>query len=99
MEECDYDTLIASSFIPLSISSFEKDAQNVLLFPNPAKGHFEIQSQDLEITSIKLYNSLGQIVKSSDTLRNDISDLSNGIYLVLIETGNGSLTKRLVVSN
>lgn len=99
MEECDYDTLIASNFIPLSNSSFEKDAQNVLLFPNPAKGHFEIQSQNLEITSIKLYNSLGQIVKSSETLKNDISDLANGIYLVLIETGNGSLTKRLVVSN
>ena len=58
MEECDYDTLFASSFIPLSITDFDKDSQNVLLSPNPANGQFEIQSKNLEVSSIKFYNSI-----------------------------------------
>ena len=97
-EECDYYSLFDSSFIPLHTANFEQDSQNVLLFPNPAKDQFEIQTKVLEIKSVKFYNSLGQLVKISKTLKNDVSELANGIYIVLLETENGILTRRLLIN-
>lgn len=96
-EECDYNSLFDSNFIPLHTANFEQDSQNVLLFPNPAKDQFEIQSKVLEINSVKFYNSLGQLVKSSRTLKNDVSELANGIYILLLETKNRILTRRLLI--
>ena len=57
------------------------------IFPNPCKEKISISG--MEIRNVKIYNILGVEVKNiessnSDKLEIDISDLNDGIYLVLI---------------
>jgi hypothetical protein len=71
----------------------------VSIYPNPVHSEFKIESQN-QITSVKIYNSLGQSVKNvlpSESYNSiDISNLSNGIYLVEINSENTKTTQQIV---
>ncbi|MFC4722074.1 leucine-rich repeat domain-containing protein [Geojedonia litorea] len=80
----------------LGIDDFNKDS--VTLFPNPVKDKFEI---DLKINaSFSLINMFGQELKTgtfvagNNTL--DIGSLSNGIYVLNLETTEGKMVKRII---
>lgn len=68
------------------------------MYPNPTKERFTIQLQEgLLLEKVNIYNSLGQLIKS--TLKNQIntSTFSSGLYYVEIQTNKGKATKQLVV--
>ncbi len=79
--------------------------KNTLLFPNPANDftNLSFQSPVDEITQIKLYNTMGQIVftspiqvkKGINNLPLNLSSLSTGIYTLKIEILNSSQQIRL----
>jgi len=78
----------------------EKSSIAFQLFPNPAQTHVSIQAGEL-ITSFRLYNSMGAVVKSaqpfSERLELDLSGLAAGIYLVEVQTEMGVGVEKLVV--
>lgn len=75
----------------LSTSNFNTNNLKFSLYPNPAN---DIVSIDLEteIKSIEIYSLQGQKVLSSKEKHLNISNLSNGIYLVKVEAIDGAIS-------
>lgn len=75
-------------------------AASINMFPNPANDFIQIESKDVQISSVEMYNLLGKKVISETSLVNDrlnISSLSKGVYLLKINADNKSLTRKVVV--
>ena len=86
------------------IKSIQKD---VLVYPNPSNGVFEIKLNDNTKTATKilLFDISGKLVDSKDVSKNNLSEniaigrnnLSEGIYLLRIISNNETVTKKLIV--
>lgn len=60
-------------------------SEKYLLHPNPTAGVLDLKTEKTEIVSIKLYNSLGELVLSAETLPLDMQLLPAGKYLVALK--------------
>ncbi len=70
------------------------------VYPNPAtKGYININSRIKGVKNISIFDVLGtQVLKTTlNGERLDISDLNSGVYILKIEQGKGSTTKKLVI--
>lgn len=82
----------------LGTDDFENDLQ-ITCYPNPVKDIFRIKTSNaIEINSIKVYNTLGNLVmhENSHFKQLDLTNLSRGVFLVVIKTTNNSFTKRII---
>jgi hypothetical protein len=78
---------------------FEKGEVDATIFPNPSADFISIQGISTDnIQSIAIYDLNGRMVKNlRSVIRQDISELSDGIYFIKIITHNGMLiSKRLL---
>jgi len=85
---------------PFSFSGVGIDEMisNLSLYPNPSSGIVHIQS-DLPIEYITVYNSLGKKQQVDFNNNNiDLSQLSNGVYIVSFSVNNQIITKRIILS-
>ena len=75
----------------------EADASSVLIYPNPATSTFTVECHDMRQVSV--YSSDGRLVRQITPTLNPcrVDGLAEGIYLVLIVTDKGTVTKKLVV--
>jgi hypothetical protein len=90
----NYTTTIAA----LSNQDFEF-SKYFSLYPNPAKENLNIEvKNDIEISSISVYNMLGQLVlvNTSSDKTIDVSGLKTGNYFVKISTDKGTANSRFV---
>lgn len=71
---------------------------NVIVFPNPTNGIINIQlNNGNAITGTVLYSMTGQKLMESNQDKIDISNLSNGIYLLKVSDAKGaSETKQII---
>jgi glutamine amidotransferase-like uncharacterized protein len=71
---------------------------NFQLYPNPAVDIVYIKSNN-KIESINVYNLQGQIVFIQKTNQKyiDVSNLTNGVYIIKIQTYNHITTKKLII--
>lgn len=70
----------------------DADITNVSIYPNPVKEILNVIS-DEEVVSISVYNSNGvEVASSFGSDRVDMSQLSEGVYIVRIRTNNGVRT-------
>lgn len=71
----------------------------VTVYPNPAIDFITIAAP-IEITSVKVFNLLGQQLMSTDAISReiklDISALSKGNYLLYIKAGNGTEAFKII---
>lgn len=79
----------------------KKEYKNdVILFPNPATDRIKIQS-NLYTGRIHIMNSMGEMIYShlinEQKAEINIENLSNGIYLVIIESEEGIHTEKLII--
>lgn len=70
-------------------------AGKVSIYPNPAQNILNIASAD-EVENVDIYNMLGQKVMSSQSAQINISNLSNGMYIVNVRTNAGTVTSKFV---
>lgn len=73
---------------------------DVILYPNPASNIVNIKPNDgVIIQSIQLYDVSGKKINISLSNNNtfNVSQLSEGLYILNIYTQNGSVTKKLIV--
>ncbi len=78
----------------------EQTADQFAVYPNPAtKGYVNITSKVSGAKNILIFDILGkQVVKTTlNSDRLDISALNSGVYILKIEQGKASTTKKLVV--
>jgi hypothetical protein len=77
--------------------------QQVQLYPNPARGRFELQlPTGTRITSLTLLNALGQVVHTQagqgDHATIEVPGLATGVYQLRIQTAATTLTHRVVLN-
>jgi hypothetical protein len=74
----------------------------IAIFPNPTSGKLRMESGELRIQIIEIYDIYGKIVLSHHSITSssnqelDISNLSSGIYLIVIHTDIGIIHKKIV---
>jgi subtilisin family serine protease len=100
-------TIIAAMSEPfdsqtLKSATSKADAQ-LSIFPNPAKSHVHIVSQEFEWNEVQIASIDGRIIRSekrtgtNDTHTIDVSNLMKGIYYVLLTDGHSQIGQKLLV--
>jgi len=87
---------IASGVSSISIND------DLLIYPNPSTGIFQIKNDDLKITAVEIYNVMGEKIYASsknaeNNLTIDISNQPKGIYFVTVYEGTKMYNKKIVV--
>lgn len=89
-----------STHIELNVGIEEVTESDLIVYPNPATDHINIAA-DMEIQSMTVYNNVGQVVfvKSieSNSYKLNTNNFKNGLYVIQLETENGTITKRIVI--
>ena len=73
---------------------------NFRLYPNPVKNVLNIKSNNIEFTSVNIYNVLGSRVLSLNRIENNqinVSNLNEGVYFVKLNSGTDSITKKIII--
>lgn len=81
----------------------ELELSKLQVYPNPTKGQFMVYNgSEQPIRSVKVYNLVGALVSevklndAADRVNIDLTNENTGIYMVKIELGNTTITKKLV---
>ncbi|WP_417557875.1 endonuclease [Mesoflavibacter zeaxanthinifaciens] len=81
----------------LSTLNFEKSTFKI--YPNPIKGN-TLNADVKSTTNYQIYDILGKKILSGTVTTNNkkinVSSLKKGIYILKLETSNGSVTKKLI---
>lgn len=79
---------------PLSTNDFDKS--KVSVYPNPVKDELNIETE-YNVETVQVFDLTGKTVltlKGSSNL--NVSQLTNGVYILRVTTDNGVLTQKLV---
>ncbi len=94
-EQCEseyWDVLI-------NITDVEENTTSIIVYPNPTNGLLNINANGLQ--HITITNLLGQIVydqnADADFITIDMNQYGNGVYMIRIETENGTSLKKVNV--
>jgi len=74
------------------------ELNDINIYPNPTKDSFKFVYKNNDLISIKLYDTLGQIVLNTNSNNRliDVSSLAKGFYLVVIKTKNKDFVSKLI---
>jgi hypothetical protein len=102
------DNINLSQKNPTGISKTNVSAFGVNLYPNPAAGmtNLNITASKASEGKITVTNTLGQVVfaktttltQGSNTVSIDVKEYAAGVYNVVIDSNEGSVTKKLTVT-
>ncbi len=78
------------------------DAANITVYPNPASDMISIKGNS--ILSVRIYNTLGQVVaemtgNGSQAVSVSTSNLKSGLYIVTVEDASGNIGEQKIVIN
>ncbi|WP_177176613.1 T9SS type A sorting domain-containing protein [Hyunsoonleella jejuensis] len=82
------------------LSTEDKLASKFRIYPNPAKDILTIESNNIQVESVRIFSLLGKEVFRQNGLISrevNISNLSSGMYILKIATNSGSLSQKIVV--
>ena len=77
-------------------------AEGVTIYPNPASEFVNIKfNSTSKNNSIKIFDATGRLVKNMENVKSgentiNVSELENGLYLINVNDGRSSVTKRIV---
>ncbi|EKT2072790.1 leucine-rich repeat domain-containing protein [Flavobacterium psychrophilum] len=81
----------------LSNHSFAIES-NLKIYPNPVSEILNIALQEgLQLEKVNFYNTLGQLIKTTNHLETNVSSFAKGNYFVEIITNQGKATKTIIV--
>lgn len=84
----------------LTVLTPEILSKKIKVYPNPVSKILNIVSDKATtIKSMVLYTILGQPIHQPIAYRINVSSYSAGIYLLKIETDQGSITKKIIIKN
>ncbi|MDR0831177.1 MAG: C10 family peptidase [Prevotellaceae bacterium] len=90
-----------SNYQPYENENIDNAANgNIMIFPNPNKGVFEIQTSfnQSEISKIEVRNILGQVIFETNRFVNKINiNVNAGIYFVSVFVNNQVFTEKLII--
>lgn len=90
--EVEIEVTSTLSIDDVNISDFK-------VYPNPANDFINIESKNIKVSSVDMYNVLGAKVLSSELTNNrvNVSNLVKGVYFMKINSEGGSATKKVVI--
>lgn len=98
-----YNEPSASDNCELTLGVIEKDntESTIIIYPNPTSNSFSIRSKNYKsiIKAITITNYLGEIISRENYTSNskfNLSNMSNGIYYVLIESETGTFVRKII---
>jgi len=77
----------------LSTNDFIKSKVNI--YPNPVQNEIHIETGEV-VNSVEVFDLLGKQILNSKDKNIDVSGLQSGIYLLKINTNQGSLTEKII---
>lgn len=103
----DFNEAIITNTVTTTIGTLSSDnfifQDNFRIYPNPANTTINIDvMSDVAINSINIYNTLGQLLRSSTgtaadkNINIDISSLQSGQYFISIITDKGKATQKFI---
>ncbi len=85
------------SFENQTLSNTDFALSGISLYPNPVQGELNINlPSGIEISTVKVFNTLGQQVQSTTRSQVDMSGLTSGVYFVEITTNKGQHTQKVI---
>lgn len=85
---------------PVGFGIEDQSGWDVSIYPNPTSGHLNINSE-MDNYNLQLFDLTGKVMINKTHLSKntqiDLSDLTNGIYMVKLNNGANQLTKKIVV--
>ena len=76
-------------------------SNQVLIYPNPAKGNLTISMPKFEIFDLRIYDIMGRLVLSEDKISQTFiisgNTLSKGSYIIHLSHAKGIITKKLMI--
>jgi len=96
----DYTNYYFSNVCTLSIEKFVND--NFKIYPNPTSDFVYIEQKatnGVTLQAVQILDSSGRWIRSvkENFTQIDVSDLSKGIYLFVIQTDKGNKTEKIVI--
>ena len=92
--------VIASDLDGVSIQETMSEDGNVEIYPNPARDYIKLSANNCQQSAVRVYNYLGILVEEIEVNSSDIeinvSDYSNGVYFIEIQTENGNFVKKII---
>jgi PKD repeat protein len=76
---------------------------SIKIYPNPAQNYLQVEVPEREnVTEVQLTNAIGQVVATqkptAGQVRLNVSNVAGGIYFVKIINNEGSITKKVSIS-
>lgn len=99
-----YDTIALAQCNDGILKVPEVSLVDFVVAPNPASTSVTIETNEQIAFEIKVYDAMGKLVtdlreSSNGSLTVDVTAYENGVYLMVIESENQRITKRLVVTH
>jgi hypothetical protein len=95
--------IIDAVLVPSTVSVKETKIENLNVYPNPASGNVFVNSPDSKISLISIVNAQGvevmNVAPSAFSATINVSDLTNGVYVMNITSNDKNANSVLVVSN
>lgn len=90
---------VSARFTPLSVNEIVK--QSIQVYPNPATQVCHVELEQANIQKLFLTDLLGNRIEvpytyDGETLSIDMNSLSNGVYMLSIQTDNSLLTSKII---
>jgi len=89
-----------SKFITDGISDVQQNANHIVIYPNPAHNTLYMQTHNLTVKNMEIYNLQGQsfpvYTHHDSELQIDISHLSSGIYILKMNTPSAVLFSKFI---
>ena len=86
-------------FIMVNVLSVEENSINARIYPNPTNGVVRIEAES--INNVSVFNVVGQKVLEQNVNENqyviDMKQFGNGVYMIRIETADGSMKQKISV--
>lgn len=86
----------------VGINDAAQDENELSIYPNPASENITINiTSTSKNVSVKIYDATGRMVKNMENVKSgentiNVSELENGLYLLNLQDGNNSVTKRFI---
>ncbi|KFC24530.1 leucine-rich repeat domain-containing protein [Chryseobacterium sp. FH1] len=77
----------------LGVNDIKKSS--IQIYPNPVKEKFMINTND-KVESVEIYSQTGQLLKTAKAKEVNISNLTNGNYIVKIKTDKDNITQKII---
>lgn len=98
----DFGCVYSSADQTVTVGFEELSDLDWRIYPNPAKNELKISIKSEEIRSIQILDISGRLLLTKESVEKgitmiDLSGISNGAYIVRVNTRNSSFKKKLVV--